>query len=691
MMSVKEYALDINKNLNEVLEKCFELNIDADENYELSEDEIVELDNLISQSEDELEDKVESIVSNIDIDDSIKKQKLKKKSEIRKSEDFKNQKKAMYKSKEKLISNAPNVQENIIIYKENMTLGTLATELNISPVELIKKFMSVGAMVTINSPISYEDTELVVIDYNKELKKEETQDETNFEELEIMELEEDLVERAPVVTIMGHVDHGKTSLLDTIRKTNVVNKEFGGITQHIGAYQIEHENAKITFIDTPGHAAFTEMRSRGASITDIVIIVVAADEGVKPQTREAVDHAKAANVPIIVAVNKIDKKEANPERVMTEMANENITPEIWGGDIPFVNVSAETAEGIPNLLETIALTSQMLNLKANPNRYALGTVIESRLDKSHGPIATLLIQNGTLRLGDPIVVGTTFGKVRTLKNDLNQDLVEALPSTPVEITGLNDVPCSGDKFMAFESEKQARSIGQTRKLKEKERCAIPGCPNTLDELFDKIKMGVKEVNVVLKADVKGSEEAVKNALEKIEVEGVKVKMIRSATGNITESDVVLANASDAIIIGFNVRPSSKTIEVAKDFCTEIRLHNIIYKAVEELELAMKGMLEPEYEEKILGTLEVRKVFKFSKIGSIAGSYVTSGIVKQNAKARLIRDGIVIYDGAISSIQREKDSAKEVKQGFECGITLDNYNDIKENDVVEVYEMVEIKK
>lgn len=695
MMTVKEYALDINKDVKVVLEKCRELGFNAkNEDDMLSEDEVIDLDNQVyNEDEYNLEDKVEEIVSNMKNvkDTSVKVQKLKKKSDIISASDFKKEKKEMYKHKEKLMSNAPDKDENKIVYKEGMTLSMLANLLNDNPVNLIKKFMSLGVMLNMNSPVSFDDAELVVIDYNKELKKEETMDAANFEKLEITDDESLLETRPPVVTIMGHVDHGKTSLLDKIRESSIVSGEAGGITQHIGAYQVEKNGKKITFIDTPGHAAFTEMRARGAAITDIVIIIVAADDGVMPQTKEAIDHDKAAKVPIIVAINKIDKPTANVDKVMTEMTDAGLTPDSWGGDTTFIKISALTGEGIDELLETILLTAEMENLKANPNRYAMGSVIEAKLDKNVGSVVTLLIQNGTLRLGDNVVVGTTFGKVRTLKNDLGIEIASALPSTPVEITGLTELPSAGDKFMAFETEKQAKAIAETRKEKAKQKSNMAKESLSLDDLFSKIEGGKKEINVILKADVKGSEEAVKNSLLKINVEGVKVNVIRSATGAITESDVVLANASEAIIIGFNVRPSSKTKELAKEYNVDIRLHNIIYKVVEELESAMKGMLDPEYEEKVTGEIEVRKLFKFSKVGTIAGSYVTSGIVKSNSKARLIRDGVVIYDGAISSIQREKDTVKEVKQGFECGITLDNYNDIKEGDTIEAYEMVEIKR
>ena len=687
MMTVKEYALDVNKDVKVILEKCASLGFDKyKEDDLLTEEEVIDLDNAVYSEDDEEEkliDKVEEIVSNMKVDDTVKVQKLKKKSEIKELSDFKN--------KKKLMSNAPNKEDNKIVYKENMTLSMFANELNANPIDLIKKFMSLGVMVNLNSPISFSDAELVAIDYNKELKKAETMDATNFEKLEITDDEENLKDRPPVVTIMGHVDHGKTSLLDAIRKSSITSGEAGGITQHIGAYQVEKNGKKITFIDTPGHAAFTEMRARGAAITDIVIVIVAADDGVMPQTKEAIDHAKAAKVPIIVAINKIDKPNANIEKVMTEMTEAGLTPDKWGGDTTFVNISALTGEGIDELLETILLIAELRELKANPNRYALGTVIEAKLDKNVGSIVTLLIQNGTLRIGDPIVVGTSFGKVRTLKNDLGVEIVEALPSTPVEITGVNSVPSAGDKFMAFETEKQAKSIADARSEKAKQMQNKNTNSLSLDDLFSKIESGVKEINIILKADVKGSEEAVKNALEKIDVKGVKTTVIRSGTGTITESDVVLANASSAIIIGFNVRPSSKTKELAKEYNVDIRLYNIIYKVIEELEAAMKGMLDPEYEEKILGEAEVRQLFRFSKVGTIAGSYITNGIIKQNSKARLIRDGVVLYDGVIASIQREKDSVKEVKQGFECGITLENFNDIKEKDVIEAYEMVEVKR
>ena len=546
-------------------------------------------------------------------------------------------------------------------------------------------------MANQNATISFDDASVLALEYNKTLKKEETSDITNFEMLEINDDPKDLEERPAVVTIMGHVDHGKTSLLDAIRKSSVVDGEFGGITQHIGAYQVKHNGKKITFIDTPGHAAFTEMRARGASITDIVIIIVAANDGVMPQTIEAIDHAKAAKVPIIVAVNKIDVPGADPEKVKRQMSEHGLTPEDWGGDTLFVNISAKTHEGIDNLLENLLLIAEVSELKANKKRYAMGTVVESKLDKNVGSVVTLLVQNGTLRLGDPVVIGEYFGKIRTLKNDLGEEVVEALPSTPVSVTGISGVPTAGDKFMAFESEKQAKSVAEQRSEVAKLKANTLASAISLDDLFGKISEGLKEINIVLKADVKGSEEAVKNTLSKIDVEGCRLNVIRSGVGTITESDIVLANASSAIIIGFNVRPTNKILDVAKEYGVDVRLHNIIYKVVEEMEAAMKGMLDPEYEEKVTGSAEIRKIYKFSKTGNIAGCYVLDGIININSKARLVRDGVVIYDGAINTIQREKDQAKEVKAGLECGITLQNYQDIKENDIIEAYELVEIKR
>ena len=716
MMSVSEYANDVDKSIEEIFLLCKKLNINANQEDDmLSDDDIILLDNEIengtedevqeekeieSFSEEEFEDSYEEELDEETINVTVKNNKKStnnkkdnrnSKKENKKDNEFAKQKKEMYKHKEKLQSNVSTDDDTIVLYTEGMNVSDFANVLGKNVAEVIKKLMGLGKIMNLNAAIDFETAEILALDYGKTLKKDSTRDETNFEELEIIDDEKDLVPRPPVITIMGHVDHGKTTLLDTIRKTNVAEGEAGGITQHIGAYQIVYNDRPITFIDTPGHAAFTEMRARGASVTDIVIIIVAADDGVMPQTKEAIDHAKAAGVPIVVAVNKIDKPNANPDRVMTEMSQNGITPDVWGGDTLFVNISAKTGEGIPELLDNLLLIADMQELKANPNRYASGTVIESKMDKSLGVVSTVLIQNGTLRLGDAVVVGNYAGKIRTLKNDKGENLVEATPSMPVSITGISESPSAGDKFMAFENEKKAKAISEQRIIAARKKSLNTNTSVSLDDLFGRIEAGAKEINVILKADVKGSEEAVKNSLQKLDVEGIKVNVIRSSIGAISESDIVLAAASNALIIGFNIRPNNKIVEYAKEKGVDIRLYNIIYKVVEEMEAAMKGKLDPEYEEKVLGQAEVRKLFKFSKVGTIAGSYITDGIVRRDAKARVIRDGVVIYDGNINSIAREKDQVKEVKQGLECGITIENFNDIKEGDVIEAYEIVEVKR
>ena len=705
-MSVYEYAEDVEKTVEEILNLCKSLNIEANTGDDmLEEDDIIMLDNEIANepsSEDE-EDSYDDFDEEVVDDDQMEKDlrvnteenkavtKMKKRP-VQKKQDNKEYlkaKKNLYKHKEKVQTNK-DASSKIVVFREGMNIKDLSDEVGENPAVLIKKMFDLGALTNINQTIDFATAEILVEDYGLTLKKEEKGDIANFEEYEIIDNEKDLKERPPVVTIMGHVDHGKTSLLDAIRKTSVVSGEAGGITQAIGAYQVEEGGKLITFIDTPGHEAFTEMRARGAEVTDIVIIIVSADDGVKPQTIEAIDHAKAAKVPIIVAVNKIDLPNANPDKVLTEISEAGLTPEEWGGDTLVNKISAKTKEGIPELLENILLVAEMENLKANPNRYATGSVIEARLDKNIGSCATLLIQNGTLRLGDPVVVGLNYGKVRTMKNDKGENIATAGPSTPVEITGLSDLPTAGDRFMAFETEKEARRVSDERKLRAKEE-DTNRAGMTLEDLFKNVKDGKKTISVVLKTDVKGSEEAIKQSLSKINSHGVTVDVIRSGVGTITESDVVLANASKAIIIGFNVRPSSKTMDFAKEYGVDIRLHNVIYKIIEELEDAIVGMLDPEYEEKILGEAEVRQLFKFSKVGTIAGSYVTDGLIKIGNKARVIRDGVVIYDGVIGSIQRGKDKANEVKKGIECGITIENFNDIKESDVIEVYDMVEVKR
>ncbi|GER65665.1 translation initiation factor IF-2 [Weizmannia acidilactici] len=579
-----------------------------------------------------------------------------------------------------------------ITFTESLTVAELAKKLNREPSEIIKKLFLLGVVATINQQLDKDAIELIASEYGVKVEEEVVIDQTDLETYFTEDREEDLEVRPPVVTIMGHVDHGKTTTLDSIRHTKVTAGEAGGITQHIGAYQVKIDGKKITFLDTPGHEAFTTMRARGAQVTDITVLVVAADDGVKPQTVEAINHAKAADVPIIVAVNKIDKPTANPERVMQELTEYGLIPEDWGGDTIYVPISALTGEGIDNLLEMILLVSEVEELKANPNRRALGSVIEARLDKGRGPVATLLVQNGTLHVGDPIVVGHTYGRVRAMVNDLGRRVKEAGPSTPVEITGLNDVPEAGDRFVVFEDEKTARQIGEARKQQAVQAHRNETARISLDTLFEQMKQGeMKELNVIVKADVQGSVEALTAALQKIDVEGVNIKVIHTGVGAITESDVALASASNAIIIGFNVRPDANAKRAAETEKVDIRLHRIIYKAIEEIESAMKGMLDPEYEEKIIGQVEVRQTFKVSRIGTIAGGYVTDGKITRDSGVRVIRDGVVIYEGEIDTLKRFKDDVKEVNQGYECGITIKNFNDIKEGDVLESFIMEEVER
>lgn len=609
-----------------------------------------------------------------------------------------NKKKKGAPKKKQLQSNFPTkketveVKDGVISYEEGITVGELAEKLGQTPANVIKVLFLLGTMVTINSALNDEQVELICLEYGCECEKYIPVDEINFENIEVVDDEKDLQPRCPVVTIMGHVDHGKTTLLDTIRKSAVVDGEFGGITQHIGAYQVEVNGKKVTFLDTPGHEAFTAMRARGAQVTDIVIIVVAADDGVMPQTKEAIDHAKAAGVPIVVAINKIDKEGADPERIKAEMAEEGLLPEEWGGDTVYCEISAKKKIGIEELLETLTVVAELADLKANPNRYAYGSVVEGKLDKGRGAVATLLVENGTLRASDPIVVGAAFGRVRQMLDDKGRVIKEALPGTPVEITGLNEVPVAGDKFMVFESEKQARSVGETRMKAKIEKDRNSGAALSLDDLYSQIKEGqIIDLNIIVKADVQGTAEAVKASLEKIDVDGVRVNVIRSTVGAISESDVILASASQAIIYGFNVRPDAKVRSKAEEENVEIRLHNVIYKMVEEIETAMKGMLAPEYHEVVTGQAEIRQVIKASKVGNIAGCYVTDGSIKRNSGIRLIRDGIVVYEGKLASLRRFKDDVKEVNSGFECGLNIENYNDIKEGDIIEGYVMEEVEK
>ncbi|AGK53092.1 MAG: infB [Bacillus sp. (in: firmicutes)] len=579
-----------------------------------------------------------------------------------------------------------------ITFYESLTVAELGKKLHREPSEIIKKLFMLGIMTTINSDLDKDSIELIAGEYGVEVEEEIRIDTTDLEVYFTEDEASDLVERPSVVTIMGHVDHGKTTLLDSIRHTKVTEGEAGGITQHIGAYQVVENGKKITFLDTPGHAAFTTMRARGAKITDITILVVAADDGVMPQTVEAINHAKAAEVPIIVAVNKMDKPGANPEKVMQELTEHGLVSEAWGGETIFVQLSAKNGEGIDNLLEMILLVGEVEEYKANPNRKAIGTVIEARLDKGRGSVATLLVQNGTLRIGDPIVVGNTFGRVRAMVNDLGRRVKEAGPSTPVEITGLSDVPQAGDRFVVFEEEKTARQIGESRASLALQASRGEKSRVSLENLFEQMKQGeMKELNVVIKADVQGSAEALGASLKKIDVEGVNIKIIHSAAGAINESDIALAAASNAIVIGFNVRPDVNAKRAADAENVDVRTHRIIYKVIEEIEAAMKGMLDPEYKEKIIGQAEVRQTFKVSKIGTIAGSYVTDGKITRDSGIRIIRNGVVVFEGQIDDLKRFKDDVKEVNQGYECGITIKNFNDVKEEDIIEAYIMEEVER
>lgn len=583
---------------------------------------------------------------------------------------------------------------DVLEYTEGMNVADIAKKIHREPAEIIKKLFMMGVMVNQNQALDKDTIELLAVDYGMEPQEKvqvDIADIDKFFEPEAV-VEENLTTRPPVVTIMGHVDHGKTTLLDTLRHSRVTSGEAGGITQHIGAYQLDIDGKPITFLDTPGHAAFTSMRARGASITDITILVVAADDGVMPQTIEAINHAKAAKVPIIVAVNKIDKPGANPDHVKQELSEHELIPEEWGGDTIFVNISAKFNQNIDELLENILLIAEVEDLKADPTQKAIGTVIEARLDKGKGPVATLLIQQGTLHVGDPIVVGNTYGRVRVMTNDMGRRDKEAGPATPVEITGLNDVPQAGDRFVVFEDEKTARQAGEERAKRALLEQRSASSRVTLDNLFESLKEGeLKEVNIIVKADVQGSAEAVSASLQKIDVEGVRVKIVHAAVGAINESDVTLAAASNAIIIGFNVRPTPQAKQQAEQEEVDIRLHRIIYKALEEIETAMKGLLDPEFEEKITGQMTVRELYKVSKVGTIAGCYVTEGFIRRDSGVRVIRDGIVIYEGKLASLKRFKDDVKEVKLGFECGAMIENFNDLRVDDAIEGFIMEEIKQ
>ena len=602
----------------------------------------------------------------------------------------KNQRESNIPTKKQSFSNLNKVNNGVFVFTKSLTVGELAKELNVNASDIIKKLFLQKKLVTINNYLDDETIGEICLEFGYDFKKQEIVNEEDFEKAEIQDKEEDLVERPAVVTIMGHVDHGKTTLIDAIRNSNLAAAEYGGISQEIGAYQKVINGKKITFIDTPGHEAFSAMRARGASVTDIVILVVAADDGVMPQTIEAIDHAKAANVPIIVAVNKMDVPGANPDKVLNGLMQHDVIAEKFGGDVLTCEISAKKKQNIDELLEDVLLQAEMLQLKANPKRYAIGTVLEAELDKGEGPKATLLVQNGTLFASDYVVVGTAYGKVRRMTNEHKQVIKEAGPGTPLSVIGLSEVPAAGDRFMAFPTEKQAKDIAEKRKLKkvEEERAKGNGV-NSLDDLYSKINEGqLAQINIVLKADSTGSAEAVKASLEKLNNDQVKVNVIRSAAGAITESDILLAGASNAIIYGFNVRPSAMIRKKAEEEKVEIRLHRIIYALTEEMEDAIKGQMKKVEVEKVTGQAEVRNVFKVSKVGQIAGCMVTDGLIKSTNKVRILRDGAIIYEGEIESLKRFKDDAKEVKQGFECGIKIKNFNDISVGDIIEGYEMVE---
>ena len=583
-----------------------------------------------------------------------------------------------------------------LVYEEGMNAQDIGKLIHREPAEIVKKLFMLGVMTNQNQSLDKDTIELLAAEYGINAEQKVHEDISDIDNIYDKRMEEskeskNQVKRPPVVTIMGHVDHGKTTLLDRLRHTHVSAHEAGGITQKIGAYQVRLDDRLITFLDTPGHAAFSNMRARGAEITDIVVLVVAADDGVMPQTVEAIDHAKSANVPIIVAINKMDKPGANPQHVTEELMKYNLIPEDYGGDTIFVNISAKTGQNVDDLLQMILLQSDVMELKANPTEMAIGTVIEARLSRGRGPVADVLIQQGTLNVGDPIVVGNTFGRVRTMTNDRGRQVKKATPSEPVEITGLNDVPESADKLVEFKDEKTARSVGEARAQQALQKSRENVQHVTLDNLFDTMKKeNMKEVDIVLKADVQGSVEALQQSLEKIEVEGVRVNIIHSGVGAINESDVTLAGASNAFIIGFNVRPTATAKSQAETDGVDIRLYSIIYKAIDDVTAAMKGMLEPTYEEKVIGNLTVRETWKVSKVGTIAGSFVDKGLVKNDSKIRVIRDGIVKYDGEIASLKRFKDDVKEVKQGNDCGLTIKDYNDIKVGDEFEVYEMQQVE-
>lgn len=693
---IYEYAKEVNVKSKEIIDELKKMDVEVSNHMQALEDDQIKMLNKKFKSSKNEENKKQNTQNNHQKqqnkkDNNQNKSNSKKKNN-KNSKNNKNNKNNK-KGKNNKPAAEPKEMPSKITYEEGITVGELADKLNIESSDIIKKLFLLGIVANINQSLDEETLELIADDYGVEIEKEvvvNEEDLTTYVDDE--EDDPDAIERPAVVTIMGHVDHGKTTLLDSIRNTKVTAGEAGGITQHIGAYQIENNGKKITFLDTPGHAAFTTMRARGAQVTDITILVVAADDGVMPQTIEAINHAKEADVPTIVAVNKVDKPTANPDRVMQELTEYGLIPEDWGGDTIFVPLSALNGDGIDDLLEMIGLVAEVQELKANPDKQAVGTVIEAELDKSRGPAASLLVQNGTLHVGDSIVVGNTYGRVRAMVNDLGQRIKTAGPSTPVEITGINDVPQAGDRFVIFKDEKQARRIGEARHEANVIQQRQESKNVSLDNLFEQMKQGeMKDLNVIIKGDVQGSVEALAASLMKIDVEGVNVRIIHTAVGAINESDVTLANASNGIIVGFNVRPDAGAKRAAEAENVDMRLHRVIYNVIEEIESAMKGLLDPEFEEQVIGQAEVRQTFKVSKVGTIAGSYVTEGKITRNAGVRVIRDGIVQFEGELDTLKRFKDDAKEVSQGYECGITIANFNDIKEGDIIEAFEMVEIER
>ncbi|MBA8778338.1 translation initiation factor IF-2 [Staphylococcus schleiferi subsp. coagulans] len=695
---IYEYAKDLNIKSKDVIDELKKEGVEVSNHMQtLEDDQVKSLDKVFKKDQAQKDTKSQkNTQSNHKNQKQGKNQKGKpnqqQKQNKKNNKGSKNNKQNKKNQKAQQPSE-PKEMPSKITYTEGITVGELADKLGVDSSEIIKKLFLLGIMANINQSLDVEALELVASDYGVEIEEEVVVDDNDLSiYFDDIEEDENATVRPAVVTIMGHVDHGKTTLLDSIRHTRVTEGEAGGITQHIGAYQIENNGKKITFLDTPGHAAFTTMRARGAQVTDITILVVAADDGVMPQTIEAINHAKEADVPIIVAVNKIDKPTANPDRVMQELTEYNLIPEDWGGDTIFVPLSALSGEGIDDLLEMLILVSEVQELKANAHKPAVGTVIEAELDKSRGPAASLLVQNGTLHVGDALVVGNTHGKVRAMVNDLGKRIKSAGPSTPVEITGLNDVPQAGDRFVVFKDEKKARRIGEAREQESILQQRQESKNVSLDNLFEQMKQGeMKDLNVIIKGDVQGSVEALAASLMKIDVEGVNVRIIHTATGAINESDVTLANASNGIIIGFNVRPDAGAKRAADAENVDMRLHRVIYNVIEEIEAAMKGMLDPEFEEKVIGQAEVRQTFKVSKVGTIAGSYVTEGKITRDSSVRIIRDGVVLFEGELDTLKRFKDDAKEVAQGYECGITIAKFNDIKEGDIIEAFVMVEVER